>query len=78
VGIPGLRRTAPQKRRGDPRNAPEDRRRAAHKASYAAEQIAQELRHLCYLLVAVLEVTGGCAPGHAASSYLSQLASERV
>jgi hypothetical protein len=70
----GLRRTAPQKRRRGPRNAPDDRRRAAHKASYAADQISQELRHLCYLLVAVLEVAGGCDLGHLRSSHLSQLA----
>jgi hypothetical protein len=70
----GLRRTAPQKRRGDPRYAPDDRRGAAQKASYAAEQIAQELRHLCYLLVAVLEVVGGCDRGYLRSSHMSQLA----
>jgi hypothetical protein len=67
-------RTAPQKRRGDPRYASDDRRGAAQKASYAAEQVAQELRHFCYLLVAVLEVAGGCDPGHLRSSHMSQLA----
>jgi hypothetical protein len=47
---------------------------ARRTASYAAEQTAQELRHLCYLIVAVLAVAGGCEPGHLRSSDLSQLA----
>jgi len=64
-------RTAPQKRRRNPCNAPDDRRRAAHQASNAAEQATQELRHLSYLLVAVRTVAGDTATLR--SSYLWQL-----